>query len=352
MASSGNVQIKEIAERLGLSAGTVSIVLNGRGDKMRISKETQRKVKEVAKEMDYQPNIYARRLRNAGVEETSRVIAVFWNSGYADEIMGSFFRGLQHMADEEHQHVEFYVHMFAYGQLSECEQIMTPTRFSGIIICGISDADAEFLNSHRFDIPIVCVFRNEESYHSVYVDDYAIGANSAAMFAARGHKAAGFIGSKQNGPNSVLRRKGFMDKCSELGIEIRYEWMKEGESRDFNSGYTAMDEILKCGSRPTAIFVNVPDQAIGATVACKNNHLQFQTDIELLSVGSSKAFEHFSPSISSVCTPVELVAENTLGLLIGVIENDTDVPVRRVLDARYVLGDTCGGNDGYCPARQ
>ena len=46
------VQIKEIAERLGLSPGTVSIVLNGRGDKMRISKETQKRVKEVAQEME------------------------------------------------------------------------------------------------------------------------------------------------------------------------------------------------------------------------------------------------------------------------------------------------------------
>lgn len=342
MASSGNVQIKEIAERLGLSAGTVSIVLNGRGDKMRISKETQQKVKEVAREMDYQPNIYARRLRNAGVEETSRVVAVFWNSGYADEIMGSFFRGLQHIAEKDQEHVEFYVHMFAYGQLSECEDIMTPTRFSGIIICGISDADAKFLNSHHFDIPIVCAFRNEERYHCVYVDDYAIGANAAAMFAERGHKSAGLIGSKQNGPNSILRKKGFIDKCGELGIEIRDEWTKESVGRDFEYGYMAMEEILKCEGRPTAIFVNVADQAVGATIACKNNGLHFKKDIELLSVGSGKSFGYFSPSISSVCTPVELVAENTLRLLIRVIENETDKPVNCVLDARYVPGDTCG----------
>ena len=36
------VQVKQIAEHLGLSSGTVSIVLNGRGDELRISKETQK----------------------------------------------------------------------------------------------------------------------------------------------------------------------------------------------------------------------------------------------------------------------------------------------------------------------
>ena len=93
MAGKGNKQITEIANQLGLSPGTVSVVLNGRGDKGRISKATQKRVKDAAREMGYQPNIYARRLRNSGIEETSQVIAVFWNSGYADDIMGSFFRG-------------------------------------------------------------------------------------------------------------------------------------------------------------------------------------------------------------------------------------------------------------------
>ncbi len=342
MASHRSAQIKEIADRLGLSVGTVSIVLNGRGDKMRISKKTQERVRNVAREMDYQPNIYARRLRNAGVEGTSRVIAVFWNSGYADEIMGSFFRALQQMADEACQHVEFYVHMFEFGHLCECEQLMTPVRCSGIIICGISDADAEYLNSRQFDIPVVCAFRREEHYHCVYVDDYAIGANTADMFALRGHKTAGFIGSRQSGPNSVLRKKGFLDKCRELGIELQDAWIKEDAKRDFYSGFRLMERLLEAGNRPTAVFVNVPDQALGATVACEKHRIRFQEEIELVSIGSGKIFELFSPSISLVCTPVELVAENTLRLLLDAIEGGSTEPVHCVLDAKYTAGDTCG----------
>lgn len=48
------VQIKQIAEHLGLSSGTVSIVLNGRGDELRISRETQKMVLDTAREMNYQ----------------------------------------------------------------------------------------------------------------------------------------------------------------------------------------------------------------------------------------------------------------------------------------------------------
>ena len=45
------VNIREIAERAGVSQSTVSIVLNGRGEEMRISKKTQQIVKDIAKEM-------------------------------------------------------------------------------------------------------------------------------------------------------------------------------------------------------------------------------------------------------------------------------------------------------------
>ena len=68
------MQIKNIADKLGLSVSTVSVVLNGRGDQVRISKETQKKVLNAAKEINYQPNIYARRLRQAANEEAPYVL--------------------------------------------------------------------------------------------------------------------------------------------------------------------------------------------------------------------------------------------------------------------------------------
>ena len=58
MPKSSNVRIKEIAERLDLSVGTVSVVLNGRGDAMRISKATQDRVRAVADEMNYNCLLY------------------------------------------------------------------------------------------------------------------------------------------------------------------------------------------------------------------------------------------------------------------------------------------------------
>ncbi len=139
MPKSSNVRIKEIAERLDLSVGTVSVVLNGRGDAMRISKATQERVRAVAEEMNYQPNIYARRLRNTGIEKPARLIGVFWNYLYADEIMSNVYRFLQEEADSKEYRTEFTFRFFHPDQLHKDCEIITSQQFNGIIIYGISE---------------------------------------------------------------------------------------------------------------------------------------------------------------------------------------------------------------------
>ena len=54
--------LKDIARILKMSKTTVSFVLNGKGDEMKISKATQEKVLEVAKRLNYRPNQLARSL--------------------------------------------------------------------------------------------------------------------------------------------------------------------------------------------------------------------------------------------------------------------------------------------------
>ena len=94
MARTATVQIKQIAERVGLSPSTVSIVLNGRGDEMRISKESQRRVLEAAKEMSYRPAGNARHPRTIAEDQAEKTVGVFWNVNFGEDTMSRYFYGL------------------------------------------------------------------------------------------------------------------------------------------------------------------------------------------------------------------------------------------------------------------
>lgn len=343
MKNKGSTQIKEIAERLDLSPGTVSIVLNGKGDAMRISKATQQRVKEAAKEMNYQPNIYARRLRYSREEDTTKVIAVFWSIDFADDTMGLFFKGLHRTVNENNYKVDFFVQLFDYDSLSKCKDLMSSNRFSGIIVSGASDSDINFLNDNSFDLPIILMNRNEQGYHCVYVNDYEVGFSSGRLFHTRNHKEVGLITMKRKGRSSSLRQLGFMEACNKYELDIRQEWIREANGRDFVAGYEATKKLLECKEKPTALFVMSPGQVLGTVQACKDTGFSIPKDIEILTYGHGDAFPYFDPTISSVHIPIETTAENALNLLILVIDNDIKMPMSRMLLASYTFRESCGG---------
>ena len=67
------VTIKQIAQEVGISSSTVSIVLGGKAAERKISTATQKKIFAAAARLGYQPNMAARSLRGGcGPRSTNR----------------------------------------------------------------------------------------------------------------------------------------------------------------------------------------------------------------------------------------------------------------------------------------
>ena len=335
------ILIKDIAERAGVSTGTASIVLNGHGDAMRISKPTQQRVLDAAREMNYRLGSYRR--ESMSNEPTRRAVAVFWSVDLIDEEMGYFFSGIHSVIIEKSLDIEVYIKLYDIGTLHTYIDIMHPSRYSGIIICGPSDADMAFLDSVSFMLPIVLMGRNSEKFNYVYTNYYEIGRNVAKLFKERGHERVGILTLKRRIHGSSLRQLGFLDSCEAYGLTIRPEWIQEGQARNYDSGYAAADAMLKSGSQPSAIFITAPGLALGCIDACRGAGLSVPQDMEILVFGDDSLFAHYTPSISAVRTPVRELAINALSLLMLILENNITMPMGRFLFGEYIFRESCGG---------
>ena len=69
------VSLSDIAGQLGVSKTLVSLVLNGKGREHRISEELCKKVEDLAKELNYQPNQIAKGLRTGKTNTIGLIIA-------------------------------------------------------------------------------------------------------------------------------------------------------------------------------------------------------------------------------------------------------------------------------------
>src|SRR5262249_36865370 len=57
------ITLKGVAERVGLTAGTVSAVLNNAPSSRSIPEHTRKRIQDAARELNYRPNLLARSLR-------------------------------------------------------------------------------------------------------------------------------------------------------------------------------------------------------------------------------------------------------------------------------------------------
>jgi len=76
------VSLKDIAESLGVSKALVSLVLNNKGTERGINKETQQRVREKAKELNYVPNQNARGLRTGKTDTLGLIVPDLSNIFY------------------------------------------------------------------------------------------------------------------------------------------------------------------------------------------------------------------------------------------------------------------------------
>ena len=122
----GAINIKLLAQQLGLSISTVSRALN---DSYDISPQTRKKVLELAKKLNYQPNPHASSLR----KHNSKTIAVV-----VPEIANNFFalaiNGIQSAAREKGYHVLIYVTNESDKIESESLKHLQNGRVDGLLI--------------------------------------------------------------------------------------------------------------------------------------------------------------------------------------------------------------------------
>jgi LacI family transcriptional regulator len=333
--------IKEIAKVAEVSVGTASFVLNGKGDQMRISETTQKKVMEVAKTLGYRPNISARRLRS-GKEKVVPVIAVFWTLDTRASLVSRFLNGVQDRINHHDYEFDLLIQPYQSSRIESIDSLITGTRFNGAIIANASESDQEYLENTKINVPIVLYHRDSKIYSTVTIDNYKNGKLIAELFADRGHQKVAMVVPNVSSQAVHFRKEGFLDGARSNNINvtssnIHYEdYSEEG-------GYRAAMKMMKKGDFPTAVFFLGDQMAVGALAAFYEMGVHVPQDIEIMGHDNYDQTRFTIPSLSTVHLPVEEMAGDCVDLLLGLIEHKVMEPKSLIHDSSIVIRNSCGG---------
>lgn len=337
------VTIKQIAQEVGISPSTVSIVLGGKAAERKISTATQEKIFAAAARLGYQPNMAARSLRGgSGADEL--VVAMFWAQDFRASMMLRFWDGLRAEIERTTRPVRLVIYPYVNDHLKECETLTSGANCHAAIICNASYADLQFLEDTQLPIPVVLYNRLCRGYCGVTVDDLKMGALAARAFVDQGCHTATALTSIPIFEGMEERIHGFRLEGEHHGLNILSGRYCENSVK---GGYEAVTHRLQrewSEERPDGIFCGSSMIAHGALRAFYEAGLTGEKLPKLIAVGNGQEeFDACSiPSLSVVHLPMEQLACSCIQLTLGLLDGAITTPENRTLPIEYIPRESCG----------
>jgi len=333
--------ISEFSRSIGLSAATVSSVLNNQHEKRGIAPETVERVRSQARRLGYRPNIAAKRLRTQSGKLRAFDIAIVT----AVEVPIQFSLGLINAvekiaAQEKYRNYSFATQIVTFhaGKMSEMSGILDESRFNGAIITNTMPADDKFLMDNDILYPVVFLGRYLPKYNCVTVDVNMAGKMAAdvLLVSCRCTKPVVLI------PNILTqatsgRLEGFRKECQWRNIECG---IIEAGGFAEQDGYNAVMEYIGKGGRLDGLYSVFETLAVGAYHAIKQDGLKIPDDVAVIETGETSICQFMDPPMSSFGLSEVNMHEVAVEMLFDQLLGGNERVVNRILPSIPVLRES------------
>lgn len=305
------VSVRDVAQRAGVSVGTVSNVLN---NPTKVAAATVTKVQAAIDELGFVRNDAARQLR-AGKSRSIGLVVL--------DVRNPFFTDLARGAEDAATEHNMSVLLANSDEIIDRELSMLglfeEQRVHGVLVTPVSDDLEPFKKARDRGTPIVLVDRKskDKNFSSVSVDDVAGGYLAVKHLIETGRKKIAFVG----GPASIQqvndRLKG-AEKCvaDNPGVTIEFIPCK---SLSVLSGRDIGEEILRRSKnkRPDAVFAANDLVAIGIMQAClTSDEISIPNDLSLIGYDDISFASTAIVALTSIRQPTHEMGARAVELLI------------------------------------
>jgi DNA-binding LacI/PurR family transcriptional regulator len=290
--------MREVAKRAGVSAATVSRVLN---KTHYISAETERRVMEVVGQLKYFKNVHARRLATGQSNLFGLVISEIANPYFAEII-----RGFQAAAWDCGFDVLLCNTQYDKPRTRSVLQKLIESDVRGVAIMTSSidrSAASELINA---GIGVVfCNATRAQRLVSTISIDYQRGIAKAIEHVANlGHQRAAVIAGPEDNRTAAMIRDALVAGLTERGI---HPLSVINSSYGIDAGASAIRALLSAQERPTVVFCGSDLIAMGAMSALEEAGVGIPTDVSVVGIDDISFACLARPPLTTIRVPRERV---------------------------------------------
>lgn len=332
----------DVARLAGVSAAVVSSVLSeGAAGNIRVSPETEARVRAAVKELGYVPNIVARNLASG----RNRMIGVFtFNSIFPVEqrdFYYPFLLGIEQAAEDFAHDVLLFTSTRATGGRRSIfhEGVNRLQLADGAVLLGEEEAKGELTRLSEQGFPFVFVGRRELKGHSVsYVAGDYVGATRDVVtyLAEQGHRCLLYVGDPHERESTVDRQKGFEEATTSLALSAS----SANVVRLGLSEVTASSVRSWLDSGVTAFIAENDTLATRVLEVARELGYSVPRDLSIALLGDPFHVSDDAPTWTTFQIPRRDMGYQSVEVLLDLLARGDETTLRRILPCNFVPGTT------------
>lgn len=310
LAGSGaRVTMRDIAQQAGVHISTVSRVLNQSSLTSSLT-PTAVKIRTIAKELGYEPDLWAASLRSG----RTRTVGVVM-SRLSDVVVATVYEAIERTLSES----GIQALLVGAGNEPDAQrrkaELLLGRCVDGLLL-GASRLDEELHEQfHQQNIPYLLVLRSSPDHPSVDLDDELGGFLAGQHLLERGHRRVGLVAGPQYTSTGRDRQRGFLRAFAEAGIRVDPDDVIEAGFH-VEAGYHAAQTLMKRHDPPTGIFAMTDYSAIGVIGACRERGLEVGRDYALVGYHDMSISRQLSIPLTSLRSPLDEIGSLAARLLL------------------------------------
>lgn len=330
-----------IAQQLGMSKSTVSMILSNHPQAARYSEGTRRRVLETAAQLNYRPDFFASQVRSSKRKMLALCLSRFQDSfgmGIADAFA-------QRASELGYQLLVTAANQSAHGQ-PPFGEIVGPHGVTALAIVGswseqvITDTQLIDLAQRGVSVTLIGRRLDHPAINYLTVDHYQGQRSAAAAVLARGAKNIWLLHYGQTW--SVARQRVAAVRAALAEQQLTPARTLAVDSSSINEAYLATQAALRESAKPDAVVAIADNLAIGAMEALVEANLTPGKDVLVTGYDDTPLARVTRPRLASVRLPLRELGRQGADVLIEHYEGTQPAPSARLLPTEFIARASIG----------
>jgi len=312
-----SVTMRDVAQEAEVAQSTVSHFLNGTAP---VAIETQKKIIQAIRKLNYYPNVTARNFKQRKTNIIGLLIPDITNMFYAE-----LAKGVIETAKEKNYNLLLYATDYQRRLEKDYIELIVSKQVDGVVV-GYNLIDEKLwdkLKEARVPVSTIDVSPVNDFWPSVFLNNEEGIQQGLSYLVKIGHRQIAYLSEPPYALALVERQRAFLRLVRSLKLDFRENWIlvEKKQRKRVEIGFSLGEKLMSERPLPTAVMCSSDLVAVGAMKAFLSAGLKVPEDISIIGFDDILLCSYVHPSLTSIKQPKYDMGKIGIELLEEVIAN-------------------------------